>query len=172
MSKKLTLRTLKKPFLSYVDSYSFYGLWDENMLVVCEDGQEKQLADFLEKVTDLGNTVSRRDAIQYLIANLSSTKEDIPLSRIFHYSMEQKEKMVNITITYFDKDFEKIYIPQKIKRVEEKAKETNQKVKLTFIYDPLIEKEGGFYSKQEMVELLKNIYSDEETVKNVLKYIA
>jgi len=163
------LRKIKKPYLTYVDSYSYYGLWDENFLVFTQSNKTKQLADVLKKVTDIGGSVSTRDAVQVLVVNIHSLKKEyknLPLAALHHYVMEVKDKEVNIKITYFNKEFKK-YIPYYINEAQEEEKrQPNKKIRLEFIYNPHIDE--VFMNEKE---LLDSLGTNKEYANQILKEV-
>jgi len=177
INNKLTLKQLIKPYLFYMDSYSYYGLWDENFLIYTKDGKVRQLTSVLEKTIDVSNVFSTKDAMQLLVVNLNSVKKefgDIDFAGLHYYNMQNKGKLITIEIIYFDKAFEEKYIPRYIKEFKQKEKDDEKvkQVKLTFIYDNKPFKELGFMNESEMAEILhKYLDMNTDIAKETINFI-
>lgn len=148
--------------LHYLDSYNYYGLWDESFRIFNEKGDSDYLHNKAPYI-ELTNTVSTRDALKLLIVNAKKLKKEYIAYTVIERDFDKNK--TTIEITYCFKEFEKI-IPQIIKKEKENMKK-NEKVKLTFIYEPIDEKDF-FMNKEQTINALKD-YVDEEVINEFLK---
>jgi hypothetical protein len=171
----LLLKELEKPYVAYIDSYSYIGLWDENFLFIDKEGKMLPISEAIqdEFISDIGSSVSTRDAITFNIANLKEIKDCynyLTLGDVFYYNMSKitENKTKRIEITYFSPAFEK-YIPDLIKG----ERDNEEKTKLVFIYNPSILKDKGFYSREEFINdfLIKDMRYSMDSAKEVLSWI-